>query len=347
MRVLRHLSAAGPLAVTGLSSWLVDRYLHHVEGLFGPINRQQDRLVRQQWQQFVVVALPLALVFPVVAVSAASGHTTVAVVTAVLAAGQAMYQGVGGVEGDLFGALACLEAWEELRQRLVGTADQTLDPAPKPGEAVCEDQLPAVRIEGLHFGYPGASRPVLQGLDLEIRPGELLAVVGLNGAGKSTLIKVLAGLYTPSSGRITVNGVDVNELGLARWREMLGIVFQDFVKYELSAADNVALGHATVPRDEQAIAAAAKDVGFDAIIEDLPAGWETPLARSRTGGVDLSGGQWQQLVLARSRYAVRTGAKLLVLDEPTAHLDVRTEFQVFNQLARRRGEASIVLIINA
>jgi ABC-type multidrug transport system fused ATPase/permease subunit len=106
----------------------------------------------------------------------------------------------------------------------------------------------------------------------------------------------------------------------------------------------VTLGHASVPRDDAAIEAAARDAGLDEVLARLPHGWDTPLARSRTDGVDLSGGQWQQVVLARALYAVRTGARLLVLDEPTAHLDVRTEFDVFQRLAARKQDAGVVLI---
>jgi ABC-type multidrug transport system fused ATPase/permease subunit len=174
---------------------------------------------------------------------------------------------------------------------------------------------------------------VLDGLDLEVRPGESLAVVGVNGAGKSTLIKLLAGLYDPTEGRITGAG-----------RTRLSVVFQDFVRYHLSAADNVALGDARVAPDRAIVRSAARDAGFDEVVAGLPAGWETPLARTRAGGVDLSGGQWQQVALARALYALRTGADVLVLDEPTAHLDVRTEREVFDKLAAHRGAASVILI---
>jgi ABC-type multidrug transport system fused ATPase/permease subunit len=168
--------------------------------------------------------------------------------------------------------------------------------------------------------------------------------VGLNGAGKSTLIKLLAWLYQPTGGRITADGVDLDKIGPEAWRERISVVFQDFVRYQLSAADNVTLGNAAVPKDELALKAAARDAGFDEVVDRLPHGWDTPLSRSRSSGVDLSGGQWQQVVLARALYAVRTGAQLLVLDEPTAHLDVRTEFGVFERLAAHKGDATVVLI---
>jgi ABC-type multidrug transport system fused ATPase/permease subunit len=134
------------------------------------------------------------------------------------------------------------------------------------------------------------------------------------------------------------------DIGPDAWRRRIAVVFQDFVRYHLSARDNVALGNAVVEPDLAAVAEAARHAGFDEVVERLPGGWGTPLARTRTGGVDLSGGQWQQVALARALYAVRTGCRLLVLDEPTAHLDVRTERDVFARLAAHRGDASVVLI---
>jgi ATP-binding cassette subfamily B protein len=124
----------------------------------------------------------------------------------------------------------------------------------------------------------------------------------------------------------------------------VSVVFQDFVRYHLSAADNVALGNALAPPHMAAVVGAARDAGLDRVVSQLPDGWQTPLARARRGGVDLSGGQWQQVALARALYAMRTGARVLVLDEPTAHLDVRTELDVFTRLAAHRGNASVILI---
>jgi ABC-type multidrug transport system fused ATPase/permease subunit len=232
--------------------------------------------------------------------------------------------------------LTCLHSFDRLRAELG-----------HPPAATGADATPAagpIRFENVSFTYPGTDRPVLEHLDLEIRPGELLAIVGLNGAGKSTLIKLLAWLYEPTSGRITAGGADLADIGPEAWRRQLSVVFQDFVRYQLTATDNVTLGNATVPPDEAALAAAADDAGLADVLSRLPAGWDTPLARTRTGGVDLSGGQWQRVVLARALYAVRTGAQVLVLDEPTAHLDVKTEFAVFDRLAAHRGDATVVLI---
>ena len=201
----------------------------------------------------------------------------------------------------------------------------------------------ALDVRRLGKSYPNGHR-VFSDLSFALKPRDRLALLGRNGQGKSTLIKMLAGLYEPDRGRITADGVDIATLGPVAWRRRIAVVFQDFVRYHLSAADNVALGNAAVPVDRAAVRAAARDAGLTEVLDRLPDGWDTPLARTRTGGVDLSGGQWQQVVLARALYAVRTGARLLVLDEPTAHLDVRTEFEVFERLAAHKGDASVVLI---
>ena len=323
--------------VFGLGAWAVERVRGHVRAMYEPVWALAQRILLRGPVHFLVILGPLVGAFVAVSLAAARHEASVGVAIAVLTAGAGVFRTFGGDPRDVVGGLACLRAYQEACSELAGAGP------PSGGVATPSGPVP-VRFEGISFAYEGGRRQVLDGLDLEIRPGELLAIVGLNGAGKSTLIKLLAGLYRPDAGRITVDGVDVARIGTAAWRQRLAIVFQDFVRYHLSAEDNVALGNATVPRDRAALEAAARDAGLDEVLARLPEGWDTPLARSRTGGVDLSGGQWQQVVLARSLYAVRTGAWLLVLDEPTAHLDVRTEFEVFGRLATHKGRASVVLI---
>jgi ABC-type multidrug transport system fused ATPase/permease subunit len=328
------------IRVFGLGLFAVGRLDQHLRAMFEPVWGLGARLMARQWRQFLLALAPVVVAYLAVAVSAARGQASVGVATAVFAAGTSLFRVFTGDVQDIVGALSGVRAFARLRTEL----GRPRRPAGPVAAVAGTGALPVVRFEDVHFTYPGAERPILTGIDLEIRPGELLAVVGLNGAGKSTLIKLLAGLYEPTSGRITADGTDIADLGPRAWRELIAIVFQDFVRYHLSAADNVTLGHASVPRDDAAIEAAARDAGLDEVLARLPHGWDTPLARSRTDGVDLSGGQWQQVVLARALYAVRTGARLLVLDEPTAHLDVRTEFDVFQRLAARKQDAGVVLI---
>jgi ATP-binding cassette subfamily B protein len=339
------------IRVYGFGDWLVDQIDRHLMAAFEPAWAYMK--ARDEWRAMLLVGAPLATAFGLVAAGASTGRSTVAVEAAVMSAGWSVFQALSWDDNLLSIASAgeCLQAYADLCEALgedaAGSAASTAtdDTAAAPPVAAPASTVPPlVRFEGVCFGYPGAGRTVIDRLDLEIRPGELLAVVGLNGAGKSTLIKLLAALYRPTAGRITADGADIARLGPEAWRDRISVVFQDFAKYHLSAEDNVALGRGGAPPDRAAIEAAATDAGLDDVLARLPLGWRTPLARSRTGGVDLSGGQWQQVVLARALYALRTGARLLVLDEPTAHLDVRTEFDVFDRLAERRGGSSVVLI---
>jgi ABC-type multidrug transport system fused ATPase/permease subunit len=327
------------IRVFGLGGWAVDRIERHMHTAFDPMWGTGRRVLRRQWLQLPLIIGPLAVVFLAVTADGVRGDAPIAVAAAVFAAAMTVYPADAHQSHLTINALTCLHAFDRLRAELAHPP--AADAAAGAGTAATAGPI---RFENVGFAYPGTDRPVLEHLDLEIRPGELLAIVGLNGAGKSTLIKLLAWLYEPTSGRITAGGADLAGIGPEAWRRQISVVFQDFVRYQLSAADNVTLGNATVPPDEAALAAAADGAGLADVLSRLPDGWDTPLARARTGGVDLSGGQWQRVVLARALYAVRTGARVLVLDEPTAHLDVKTEFEVFDRLAAHRGDATVVLI---
>jgi ATP-binding cassette subfamily B protein len=193
--------------------------------------------------------------------------------------------------------------------------------------------LPAreIRFDGVSFSYPGAPTPVFDALDLVIPAGTSMALVGANGAGKTTLVKLLARLYEPTAGRILIDGVDLRDLDIASWRDRLAVIFQDFVHYELSAADNVGLGGLSRIDDRPALVAAATRAGTRELIEGLAHGWDTVLARGYTDGAELSGGEWQRVALARALLAVDAGAGVLALDEPTANLDVRAEAKLFDR----------------
>src|SRR5213592_4048045 len=174
----------------------------------------------------------------------------------------------------------------------------------------------AIRFRNLSFAYPNTGEPVLDGFDLTIPAGSSLAIVGQNGAGKTTLAKLLCRLYDPQRGTIEIDGVDLREFDLAAWRTRLAAVFQDFIRFELSLRDNVAPSGAP----DEMIRAALAQAGAAQL-----ATLDTPLAKGYEGGTDLSGGQWQRIALARALCAVRQGAGLVLLDEPTAQLDVRGE----------------------
>ena len=183
-----------------------------------------------------------------------------------------------------------------------------------------------VRFRHVTFAYPATGEAVLDGFDLAIPAGTSLAIVGQNGAGKTTLAKLLCRLYDPQAGAIEVDGVDLRELDLDGWRSRVAAVFQDFIRFELPLRDNVA--PAGAPDD--AIRQALADAGASGLAE-----LDTILARGYEGGTELSGGQWQRVALARALCAVRLGAGVVLLDEPTAQLDVRGEAEIFDRHPRR------------
>ncbi len=192
-----------------------------------------------------------------------------------------------------------------------------------------------IRFRDLSFSYPGAPRPVLDGFDLTIPAGSSLAIVGQNGAGKTTLAKLLCRLYDPQRGAIEVDGVDLRELDLEAWRARLAAVFQDFIRFERPLRENVAPAGAP----DEVVAEALREAGADRL-----ASLDTPLARGYEGGTELSGGQWQRVALARALCAVRLGAGLVLLDEPTAQLDVRGEAEIFDRiLAATRGVTTVLV----
>ncbi len=211
-------------------------------------------------------------------------------------------------------------------------------PGPTPAlERVARREVPVelprreIRFEQVGFRYPNAQALAVDGLDLTVQAGRSLAVVGRNGAGKTSLVKLLCGLYRPTSGRILVDGTDLRELDPAGWRSRLAVLFQDFARYHLSVADNIALGAPAFAGDRDRLELAAQRAGLEAVIAGLPDGWDTVLSREYTGGTDLSGGQWQRVALARAMFAVQAGARVLVLDEPTAALDVRAEAELYDR----------------
>lgn len=208
------------------------------------------------------------------------------------------------------------------------------------------DGLPrdGIRFEGVSFRYPGSDHPVLNEFDLFIPAGQTLAIVGENGAGKTSIIKLLARLYDPDSGRITVDGMDLRTFDLASWRRRLGVIFQDFVHYELTLRENVGFGNVGQRENSAMLAASLRDAGAEQLIERLPQGWDTRLSPSFRGGTDVSGGQWQRIALARALFACKTGASVLVLDEPTANLDVRAEVELFDRIIKLSQGITTILV---
>ncbi|MFC4015606.1 ABC transporter ATP-binding protein [Nonomuraea purpurea] len=207
------------------------------------------------------------------------------------------------------------------------------------------DDLPreAIRFEGVSFSYPGGGE-ALRHLDLTVPAGRSLAVVGANGAGKTTLIKLLCRMYRPSDGRILVDGMDLASFDPAAWRRRLAAVFQDSMRFPLTARANIAFGRPHLASDQAGIEAAAVSAGIADDVAGLPHGWDTPLSSEYAGGSDMSGGQWQKIALARALFAVHHGAGVLILDEPAAHLDARSEARLHDEfLALTEGLTTVII----
>ena len=201
-----------------------------------------------------------------------------------------------------------------------------------------------VRFESVEFRYPNMQRDVLTGVDLVLASGTSTAIVGVNGAGKSTLVSLLSRLRDPTGGRIVVDGVDVRDLDAAQWQRTVAIMPQEPVRYPLRAYDNIALGAIEHADDREGVVECGRLAGFDEVVPTLPHGWDTVLSRELPDGVDLSGGQWQRLALARALFATRHGARLLVLDEPTAALDVRSEARFYSRFLEITAGLTTVVI---
>src|SRR5581483_2867956 len=202
----------------------------------------------------------------------------------------------------------------------------------------------AIRFEGLRYQYPGTERPVFEDLNLELTAGQSLGLVGINGAGKTTLVTLLARPREPGGGRITIDGVDVRELDARSWQRQVAVVYQDFTRYPLTARENVGFRDLDGHIDQKAAEEAAAQAGALEVITGLPAGWDTICFPGYAGGIDLSGGQWQRIALARALYSVARGARVLVLDEPTAQLDVRAEAAFYGRFLELTAGLTTVVI---
>jgi ATP-binding cassette subfamily B protein len=201
-----------------------------------------------------------------------------------------------------------------------------------------------IRLEDVSFAYPGSDRRVLEGVDLTLPAGSVVALVGENGAGKTTLVKLLCKLYEPTQGRILADGVPLGRVRADEWRSRLAGAFQDFFRFELLARHSVGVGDLPRLDDTPAVTDAVGRAGADDVVAALPGGLETQLGPTWPGGVEVSFGQWQKLALARG--FMREQPLLLVLDEPTAALDAETEHALFERYAaaaRARGRVTLLV----
>ena len=322
--------ASKELRLFGLVGWTMDRFVTkrtRLHELQYAATRLRERPVL--WSVLLVVSANV-LVFWLLGSAAVNGRLSLgeAVIYVQSGLGVSMIA-FGGFSWALDGAAAPVAA--VLR----------LEPAMRPAGALSSGSRPAnrapaheIRLRDVTFAYPGGGS-ILEHFDLTIPAGSSLAIVGRNGAGKTTLAKLLCRLYDPQSGQIEIDGVDLREFDLVSWRSRVAAVFQDFIRFELPLRDNVA--PAGAPDD--VVQAALESAGAANLAE-----LGTVLARGYSGGTDLSGGQWQRVALARALAAVKLGAGVVLLDEPTAQLDVRGEAEIFDRLLASTRHCTTILI---
>jgi ABC-type multidrug transport system fused ATPase/permease subunit len=321
---------AKELRLFGLVGWTIDRFVERRTRLHA-LQYEATRLREKPvlWSLLVVLSANI-LVFWWLAADAAAGRLSIGalVIFAQAAVGTSLIA-FGGLSWALDGSAAPVAAVLRLEgaMRAAGTlASGSRDAAGLPAQGI--------RFRDLSFAYPGGS-PVLEHFDLTIPAGSSLAIVGQNGAGKTTLAKLLCRLYDPQTGSIEADGIDLRDLDLASWRRRVTAVFQDFIRFEWPLRDNVAPQGAA----DETVRAALESARAATL-----AGLDTVLARGYEGGTDLSGGQWQRVALARALCAVRLGAGVVLLDEPTAQLDVRGEAEIFDRILAATRHCTTILI---
>jgi len=322
--------ASKELRLFGLAGWTIDRFVKRRTRLHA-LQYEATRLRERPllWSVLLVIGANI-VVFWSLARAAVNGSLNLGevVMFAQSAIGTSMIA-FGGLNWALDGAAAPVAAVLRL--------EPAMEPAgalPSGKRAAAGMPARAIHFRDLTFAYPGGA-PVLEGFDLTVPAGSSLAIVGQNGAGKTTLAKLLCRLYDPQAGAIEIDGVDVRDFDLASWRSRLSAVFQDFTRFELPLRDNVAPAGAP----DTAVRAALESAGAAKL-----AGLDTVLAKGYEGGTDLSGGQWQRVALARALCAVQLGAGVVLLDEPTAQLDVRGEAEIFDRILAASRHCTTILI---
>jgi ATP-binding cassette subfamily B protein len=331
---------AKELRLFGLADWVIDRFVARRTKLHA-LQYEATRLREKPvvWSLVIVLAANVVVFWSLAAAAGAGRVSLGQIVIAAQAAVGVSTIAFGGLTWAMDGAAAAVAAVLRLDGSMAPVGALPL------GSRDARD-MPSreIRFRGVTFAYPGSNASVLDGFDLVIPAGSSLAIVGLNGAGKTTLAKLLCRLYDPQSGAIEIDGIDLRDLSLDTWRARLTAVFQDYIRFEWPLRDNVAprLRSAQSPNgasDDGEISKALEAAGASNL-----ASLDTVLARGYDGGTELSGGQWQRVALARALYAVTRGARLVLLDEPTAQLDVRGEAEIFDRILSATRACTTILI---
>jgi ATP-binding cassette subfamily B protein len=331
-------SYAKEVKLFGLGRYFIDRYRLIGSAYYGSQRRQVVRryFVGFLWGNLSTIATSVTYLY--VALQAIIGKLTLGDLTLYTTAAQSVQNSIQGILGGFSGMYEHNLYLSNLFELMETTS--TL-PAPARPVAVPDPVRGEITFDHVSFAYPGAAENALTDLSFTVSAGETIAIVGRNGAGKTTLFKLICRLYDPIDGRILIDGIDIRDVDPAELRAQIGGMFQDYVTYQATAAENIGLGHLDALADREAILKASRQAGSDRLIAGLPQGYETALGKWFDAGVNLSGGEWQKIALAR---AFMRDARVLLLDEPTSALDAQAEYELFERIhSLTRGRTAVYI----
>jgi len=311
----------------GLGQYFIERYRLIASAFY---DSQRSQVVRRYLTGFALGNLSTIVTsatYLYIALQAIAGRLSLGSLTAYTQAAIQVQNSIQSVLGGFSGMYEHNLYLNNLVELMAMQPSMAVSTTPK---AVPQPLRGEIQFDHVTFAYPGAESSALTDVSFTVAAGETLAVVGRNGAGKTTLFKLICRLYDPSEGRILIDGIDIREFEPAEIRRQIGAMFQDYVDYQATAAENIGLGNVPEITDRDAIVSASRQAGSDDLISNLPAGYDTALGKWFDAGVNLSGGEWQKVALARA--FMREDARILLLDEPTSALDAQAEYDLFERL---------------
>jgi ATP-binding cassette, subfamily B, bacterial len=332
-------SFAKEVKLFGLGQYFIERYRLIAKAFY---DTQRSQLVRRYLTGFGlgnISTIVTSITYLYIALQAIAGRLSLGALTAYT---QAAVQVQNSIQSLLGGFSGMYEHNLYLNNLVELMAMQPSMPRPANPKPVPQPLRGEIVFDNVTFAYPGAEKPALDGVSFTVTPGETLAVVGRNGAGKTTLFKLICRLYDPSDGRILIDGIDLRDYEPDELRRQIGAMFQDYVDYQATASENIGLGSVPEITNREAVVEASKQAGSDELIANLPAGYDTALGKWFDAGVNLSGGEWQKVALARA--FMRDDARILLLDEPTSALDAQAEYDLFERLrSLTRGRTAVYI----
>jgi ATP-binding cassette subfamily B protein len=320
-------SFAKEVKLFGLGGYFIERYRLIANAFY---SSQRGQLVRRYltgfaWGNLSTIATSVTYLY--VALQAIAGRLTLGDLTLYTQAAMSVQSSIQSILGGFSGMYEHNLYLNNLYELM---AMQPSMPVPAKPAEVPQPLRGEIRFDNVSFAYPGADKNAVTDLSFTVKAGETLAVVGRNGAGKTTLFKLICRLYDPSGGRILIDGIDLRDFEPDQLRRQIGAMFQDYVDYQATASENIGLGNVPEIADREAVVSASKQAGSDELIANLPEGYDTALGKWFDAGVNLSGGEWQKVALARA--FMREDARILLLDEPTSALDAQAEYDLFERL---------------